>query len=1045
MKIPIIAIVLLAIGSIGLQAQTPTTTTTQGNVPAPTDYQIVQQDGNSRVWQREIYEQGPDGQTIARPHQFTELATGLNYRDPSTGQWQPSKEEIDIQPDGTLAATQGQHQVYFPGNIYGGEIELVQPDGVQLHSCPVGLSYDDGSNTVLIAVLTNSIGQLVGSNQVIYTNAFVGLDADLLYSYTKGGLEQDVVIRTQPPTPASLGLNPDTTRLQVLTEFLDPPQPAETTSTLPEQAGLALTDDTLDFGTMQMVPGKAFKLGDDSPSARVGKSWITLQGRQFLVEAVPVAALAEQLESLPLPSAQTASMAKARVISRNLVLPPQHLAKASVQPLKLAGTGISRKPGVVLDYLTVNSSLTNYTFQGDTTYFISGAVNLYKTNTFEGGAVLKYATNASINLGYSSELKWLGAAYRPVILTAKDDNTVGDVILGSTGTPSGYYAQYALNFNNSGNNTISNFRISYAQQAIMVLYSGNNSFYDGQIVNCENGVENYAASFNYLRNMLFVNVQTNLNDMFDASIDAQNVTFSDSECLATSPFDGFVSFENCALANVAELTNALAEITLSGTNNGFYESPQFGWNPIGTPPVYTPYETVGAGNYYLKFGGDFGNSGTRNIIDPKLLADLATKTTSPPLVYSSVAISTNLVLSPQAERDNSGSLALGYHYDPIDYIFDNCSISNATLTLTNGVAIATYNEAGIKLQDNSSIVSIGSPPYPNWCVRYSSVQEAPVSLGGVTNYNGVTVLPSYISAKPNGQYQFTKFACPAGGGDHLYDYDAASYSNLLVQECEFWSGANYYGGTNGSVMDFLNNLYARSIVNASGSGALAFTNNLVWGTAAVWLNPSSGVTWSAVNNDFDSSTITNSVLTNGYNAYLNCSGYLVPTNSTDLFATNTLKYQTSFFGSFYQPTNSPLINMGNTNANLLGLYHFTITTNQVVEGTNIVSIGYHYVATDQYGNPLDFNGDGIPDYLEDSNGDGIYDAGDLGNWLSLFDSYGVPYAWYSQNGLNPLSATQDPDLDGLLNYQEYLYGSNPDVSEGFGIWLGEPNGTTGIP
>jgi hypothetical protein len=67
---------------------------------------------------------------------------------------------------------------------------------------------------------------------------------------------------------------------------------------LPEQAGLALSDETLDFGTMQMAPGKAFRLGASSPSARVGKSWITLEGRQFLVEAVPVMALTDELESL---------------------------------------------------------------------------------------------------------------------------------------------------------------------------------------------------------------------------------------------------------------------------------------------------------------------------------------------------------------------------------------------------------------------------------------------------------------------------------------------------------------------------------------------------------------------------------------------------------------------------------------------------------------------------------------------------------------------------------------------------------------------------
>ena len=53
----------------------------------------------------------------------------------------------------------------------------------------------------------------------------------------------------------------------------------------------------------------------------------------------------------------------------------------------------------------------------------------------------------------------------------------------------------------------------------------------------------------------------------------------------------------------------------------------------------------------------------------------------------------------------------------------------------------------------------------------------------------------------------------------------------------------------------------------------------------------------------------------------------------------------------------------------------------------MVDIGYHYVATDAYGNPLDSNGNGIPDYLEDANGDGMFDAGDLADWQ--ISSYGL--------------------------------------------------------
>jgi hypothetical protein len=96
-------------------------------------------------------------------------------------------------------------------------------------------------------------------------------------------------------------------------------------------------------------------------------------------------------------------------------------------------------------------------------------------------------------------------------------------------------------------------------------------------------------------------------------------------------------------------------------------------------------------------------------------------------------------------------------------------------------------------------------------------------------------------------------------------------------------------------------------------------------------------------------------------------------------------YQTGALGPFYYPTNggnlSTLIHAGSTSATNLGLYHYTVTTNNVVEGTNTVSIGFHYVAVGTNGLPLDSNGNGIPDYLEDANGNGIYDSGDPGNWL----------------------------------------------------------------
>ena len=65
-----------------------------------------------------------------------------------------------------------------------------------------------------------------------------------------------------------------------------------------------------------------------------------------------------------------------------------------------------------------------------------------------------------------------------------------------------------------------------------------------------------------------------------------------------------------------------------------------------------------------------------------------------------------------------------------------------------------------------------------------------------------------------------------------------------------------------------------------------------------------------------------------------------------------------------------------------------MTTNNVIEGANTVSIGYHYVAVDGNGNPLDSNGNGIPDYLEDANGNGVFDTGDPSDWRAYLPDTG---------------------------------------------------------
>jgi hypothetical protein len=82
-----------------------------------------------------------------------------------------------------------------------------------------------------------------------------------------------------------------------------------------------------------------------------------------------------------------------------------------------------------------------------------------------------------------------------------------------------------------------------------------------------------------------------------------------------------------------------------------------------------------------------------------------------------------------------------------------------------------------------------------------------------------------------------------------------------------------------------------------------------------------------------------------------------------------------------------------------------MTANNAIEGTNNVSIGFHYVATDAGGNPLDTYWLGIPDYLADSNGAlGAWEMcyfGHLGLDPNASDGQGHTLLYDYQNGLEP--------------------------------------------
>ena len=390
------------------------------------------------------YQTNRSGTIIPRVHRYTELASGLTYWHPAANDWVASVEQIQPAPGGA-AAIQGQHQVYFPANLYQGVIEMVTPEGQHLKSRPLCLSYFDGKQSAIIGTLTGCIGQIVGSNQVLYAGAFTNaqtgrsLSADIILTYKKGGFEQDVILREQLPSPAALGMNPDATRLEVLTEFLDPPRPVIQTLGLS-----ASSDEQLDFGTVRMVRGRAFVTSQDDLSRRgipVSKHWTQIEGRTFLIESLPVQTIIPQMRHLPLPnSSSSTNHAGIRkpmppILARR-ALPSPIPFRQGTNTMRLASSPTQIK-GFVIDYVTLHGYNGAFTFQADTTYYISGDFVPLGTTTIEGGTVIKYARTPAF--WPQGALVCQTAPYRPAVLTAVDDDTVGQSIAVSSGSPTEFY------------------------------------------------------------------------------------------------------------------------------------------------------------------------------------------------------------------------------------------------------------------------------------------------------------------------------------------------------------------------------------------------------------------------------------------------------------------------------------------------------------------------------------------------------------------------------------------------------------------------------
>lgn len=986
-----------------------------------------------RVWQSVVIETNHMNRIVRSTNSIIELESGMHYR--RNGQWLETKEQIEIVPSGAIA-TEGPHQVSFAANVNSQwTVELLTPDNKRLRSRVMGLAFFDyrSGQSVLVAELKDCVGHRVGKNQIIYNDAFTDIKAAIRYTYTKAGFEQDVILRERLPLPEEFGLNPNSTRLEVWTEFIDPPEPVREQQ-VRKRWLKAKEDAIIDFGAMQIGHGSAFRDGEMDNRRRgitISKEWVVLEGRTFLVEDVSFRWITPHLRALQ--NRGQAAVKKPSpdsvlfVVSTNRLLAKVQPANTSDEQMQIASVSAS-EPGFVLDYTIVNSS-ANYTFEGDKTYHVTGPVNLTGTTTIEGGAVVKFNVGGQINIMNTVQCKT--APYRPAIFTAKDDNTYGENIPGSTGTPSGKYAAVALSLQNGGN--LSYIRVLYAKEAVYsrLWYEVKHS----QFVRCGWGLVTDHAGV-AARNILMNDVGTNFHGRFYTAYTEHLTTHRAVRLNDDWEFQYYDvgSGESQPSSTVTLVNSLIAEVD----DNGVVPL----WeNHVGRPaPGSVVFQTVGAGAHYLANGSPYRNAGGIASVDFNLRNELKQKTTFPPQIVSTdVTVSTTL--PPQATRDTD-TLDLGYHYDPIDYAANYIWIRpGVNFKLVGGAVLATYGaSAGVRLIGGGRFESEGTPAQPNTLIRYTSAQEQPVWWARIGHpswsghlwdlyYGGEVILRfteiSWLGHHPN----FRRITSELSGTLRIND------SEIYGGAIWLWTSPQYEMN-----VEVRNSLWWRNSFSAQDYDETEYPEDPIWGYAYVSLYNNlfvkgslafyhgfPGTDWVVQDNAFDNITaaiVSDQWIYHSHNGYINTP--VLPDTQGDDVSLSSFSYQAGpagTRGAFYHGSTG-FRDKGSRTAAAAGLYHFTTQADQVKDSAE-VDIGYHYVAF-AAGKPLDMDNDGLTDYQEDSNGNGSQDAGEPSLVLIDSDYDGRNDGQeYNTDGTDPGSPTSVASV--MLGY--WRFNTN--------IWVGE--------
>jgi hypothetical protein len=356
-------------------------------------------------------------------------------------------------------------------------------------------------------------------------------------------------------------------------------------------------------------------------------------------------------------------------------------------------------------------------------------------------------------------------------------------------------------------------------------------------------------------------------------------------------------------------------------------------------------------------------------------------------------------------------LPADYPAPSLNFRFSQFHMSPGNFHFAAGLGIVGYSfnsRVNLSLQDCSFYggeIVLGEPYDPDGWI----LGPCQVSLkNNLFDRVGITLDPSVADSDPNGDNpgpQLVDMAFEAynnlfRGGPLLLAAVPASTGPWLFRDNLFDQAPIWQDTFFGEQIDYDYNAYWRL-----SSEALASWNDLItslFGQYIMFEYP--GDTFKA--------TFTQTLTGNG---------------SHDVMLNTAPAYWSGAFGNFYLLSPSPLLhNAGSRSPAAAGLYHYTSGL-ETREGDKsfgrMVDIGFHYIVDDGAGHPLDTDHDGIPDYVENWHGDGIYanHTDTETDWQNAHTTAGVA------DSVNPLYDDVDLSNDGIPGRIKQVLGRNPAV------------------